>query len=66
MLRDGIVWVVYDERLKETLRSKPSLSLQETIDVCKAIEATSKISSGGSDDCVLKLTCFGYTRAKEA
>ena len=40
MLKDRIVWGVYDKRLRETLRSKPNLSLQEVIDVCKGVEAT--------------------------
>ena len=46
MLKDRIVWGVYDKRLKETLRSKPNLSLQEVADVCKAIETTAKQASG--------------------
>ena len=36
MLKDRIVWGVFDRRLKETLRSKPNLSLQEVIDVLYA------------------------------
>lgn len=46
VLKDRIVWGVHDKRLKETLRSKPNLSLQEVVDVCKAIESTVKPTGG--------------------
>ncbi|KAK3918904.1 hypothetical protein KUF71_001028 [Frankliniella fusca] len=44
MLKDRIVWGVHDRRLKETLRSKSNLSLDEIVDVCKAYEATNRQS----------------------
>lgn len=44
MLKDRIVWGVLDKRLKQTLRCKPNLTLQEVIDICKAIESTSQPS----------------------
>ena len=42
MLIDRIIWGVADKRLKETLRGKPKLTLEQTIEICKAAEALAK------------------------
>ena len=41
MLKDRIVWGTRNRRLKDAVRAKPSLSLQEVIDLCKAQETVS-------------------------
>ncbi|KAK3931559.1 ATP-dependent RNA helicase [Frankliniella fusca] len=51
LLKDRIIGGVVDKRLKETLKSKPNISLDEVIDICKAIDTTARHSS--SDDVVL-------------
>jgi len=42
MLRDRLIWGTADKRLKETLRAKPKLSLEEAIEHSKAAEAANR------------------------
>ncbi|XP_026290645.2 uncharacterized protein K02A2.6-like [Frankliniella occidentalis] len=42
MLHDRIIWGVYDKKLRENIRSKAKLPLDDIVDICKAVEATAK------------------------
>ncbi|KAK3913708.1 CCHC-type zinc finger protein [Frankliniella fusca] len=42
MLKDRIIWGIHDKKLRDSIRAKSNQSLTEIIEVCKAVEATSK------------------------
>ncbi|XP_034234088.1 uncharacterized protein LOC117641091 [Thrips palmi] len=45
MLKDRIIWGVFDDKLRVNIRAKASLKLDEIIEICKAVEATSRYSN---------------------
>lgn len=60
MIKDRIVWGVFDKRLKQTLRGKPNLTLQEVIDVCKAVD--SQVKSSVDDEAQLEVLSLYHSK----
>ncbi|XP_034248250.1 uncharacterized protein K02A2.6-like [Thrips palmi] len=68
MLKDRIIWGVWDKRLRDTLRSKSNQSLSDIIDLCKAVEATARYPklNGDNDNAqnVEAIQSFNKNRSK--